>query len=248
MMVVGLIISVPIALAQGVPRQLHGEAWLWLVLAGSCNVGGLVITYHAFRRGDLALIVPLISMEGAVAALIAVLAGESLDAGTGIGLLLAVAGVSAASIPGEEKPVTEHRGGHRMTVLMAFTAALVFGVNLYALGRASALLPVAWVVPAARVVGTLVIALPLAVRGSLKITRAAAPFVVTSGVAEVVGLFAYSIGARHGIAVAAVLGSQFAALTVVAAYFLFGERLTRVQLTGVCTIVVGVSLLSLVNA
>jgi len=44
-----------------------------------------------------------------------------------------------------------------------------------------------------------------------------------------------------------VLSSQFAAITVAAAYFLFGERLTRLQLAGICTIIVGVSLLSAVN-
>jgi hypothetical protein len=41
-------------------------------------------------------------------------------------------------------------------------------------------------------------------------TARAAPLVLASGVLEVAGLVAFTIGARHGIAVAAVLGSQFA--------------------------------------
>ena len=51
-----------------------------------------------------------------------------------------------------------------------------------------------------------------------------------------------------GIAVAAVLSSQFAALAGIAAYGLFGERLSRIQLAGVVTVVVGVAVLSALRA
>ena len=47
---------------------------------------------------------------------------------------------------------------------------------------------------------------------------------------------------------AAVLASQFAALAGVAAYLLFHERLTRIQLGGVSIVVVGVAVLSAVRA
>ncbi len=246
MMLVGFIISVPIAAFQGVPARLHGDAWLWLGLSGGGNVVGLVVGYYAYRRGELSLVVPVISTEGAVAALIAIFAGESLSPAAGVALLLAATGVCIASIPTggtKDGPIK----AHLITIGLAFSTALVFGVSLYATGRASAILPAAWVVPSARVIGVAVITIPLAVTGRLRITRRAAPFVVASGICEVVGFFAYSFGTRHGIAVAAVLSSQFAAITVAAAYFLFGERLTRLQLAGICTIIVGVSLLSAVN-
>ena len=54
--------------------------------------------------------------------------------------------------------------------------------------------------------------------------------------------------ARHGIAVAAVLSSQFAALSGIAAYFLFRERLSRIQLAGVLTVIAGVAVLSALRA
>ena len=49
-------------------------------------------------------------------------------------------------------------------------------------------------------------------------------------------------------AVAAVLASQFAAIAAVAAYFLFRERLTRVQLVGVGMIVCGVAVVTALQA
>jgi drug/metabolite transporter (DMT)-like permease len=74
------------------------------------------------------------------------------------------------------------------------------------------------------------------------------PFVVVSGIAEVVGFASYAVGSRDSVAVAAVLASQFAAIAGVAAYVLFRERLGRLQLAGVLTIVAGVAVLTWLQA
>jgi len=47
--------------------------------------------------------------------------------------------------------------------------------------------------------------------------------------------------------VSAVLASQFGAIAGVAAYFLFRERLGSVQIVGVAMIVLGVSLLTILQ-
>ena len=96
----------------------------------------------------------------------------------------------------------------------------------------------------ARLFGTLLITAPLLVRRKLGISRRTFPLVLSAGVAEVVGLVSYTFGARHDLAVAAVLASQSAATTTVAAYFLFGERLRRHQVLGVATVIVGIVTLS----
>ena len=109
-------------------------------------------------------------------------------------------------------------------------------------------LSIAWAILPARVVGVLAITVPLAVLGRLRLTRAALPFVVATGLAEVAGFAAYAVGARHSIAIAAVLASQFAALAAIGAYVFFGERLTRVQIAGIAVVAVGVALLSALRA
>ena len=92
------------------------------------------------------------------------------------------------------------------------------------------------------------LALPLAALGRLHLTRRIVPLVVASGVCEVLGFFSFTAGSRHGIAIAAVLSSQFAALAGVAAYVLFHERLTGIQFAGVCTVIAGVAVLSALRA
>jgi drug/metabolite transporter (DMT)-like permease len=139
-------------------------------------------------------------------------------------------------------------GSHPTALLWAGLAACTFGVSLYATGRAGTELPAAWVVLSARAIGMLALFVPLAVMRRLRLTARAAPLVAGSGVAEVLGFFSYTVGARHGIAIASVLSSQFAAISVVAAYFLFSERLSRLQLAGITTLMVGVALLSALRA
>lgn len=246
-MVVGLVITAPIAAAQGVP-SFDAESVTWLVISGAGNVGGLILTYKALRIGQVALVAPLVSTEGAIAATISLLAGESLAPGVGVALALVALGVCLSSVP--ESAGTERRLVHDQpaSVVYAIAAALVFGTSLYATGRAATTLPSTWVVLSARLIGSLALALPLAVGGRLHVVRRAIPLIVVAGICEVLGFYSYTAGARHGIAVAAVLSSQFATIAAVAAYFLFRERLNRIQLAGVSSVIVGVALLSALRA
>ena len=58
-MVVGLVITGPIAAANGVPN-FDAESLTWLFISGAGNVGGLVLTYKALRIGQVALVAPLV--------------------------------------------------------------------------------------------------------------------------------------------------------------------------------------------
>src|SRR5205814_796079 len=66
MMLVGLLITVPAAAVSGVPAHLGPGSGAWLAVSGAGNVMGLVLTYSALRIGQVALVAPLVSTEGAV--------------------------------------------------------------------------------------------------------------------------------------------------------------------------------------
>ena len=68
-----------------------------------------------------------------------------------------------------------------------------------------------------------------------------------TGIAEVLGFICFAVGARDSVAIAAVLGSQFAAVASVAAFLFLRERLTRLQLAGVVLILAGVAALTWVT-
>ena len=69
----------------------------------------------------------------------------------------------------------------------------------------------------------------------LTLTRAALPLVVIAGIGEMLGSTLSAWGRTDSIAIAAVLGSQFAAIAAVVAFFLFGERLSRSRSSASCS-------------
>lgn len=241
-MLTGLLVVGPIVLAEGKPSALDAGAGGWLAISGAGNVAGLLLVYSGMRIGKIGIVAPVSSSEGAVAALIAVAAGERLGVGTGIALAAIAAGVILAA----RTSASVDESGHDdpRAVLFALAAACSFGTSLYATGRASVDLPIAWAVLPPRVFGVALVTMPLFFVGRLRLTRAALPYVVGSGLAEVSGFASYAVGSRHGIAISAVLGSQFAALAAIAAAFLFGERLGRAGVVGVIVIAAGVAAVS----
>lgn len=241
-MLIGALLTLPLAAAGGVPAELDAGAIAWLLVAGSANLVGLLFNYRALRIGKVGIVAPITSAQGATAAVIAIVAGEQVAAGAGAMLMLITIGVVLASLAGGSQwEPGEH---HRRAVGLAIVASMLFGIGLYAVGRLSSELPVSWILFVPRLLGTVALTLPLALTGRLRLDRRAAPYVGASGVGEIAGLALFTVGARVSIGVTAIVASQFAALAAVAAYLLFGERLARVQLAGVAAIVVGVTVLT----
>jgi len=245
-MLTGLLVVGPVAAAQGRPESLDSGAVTWLAVAGIGNITGLLLVYTGLRIGKVGVVGPISSSEGAVAAVIAVLAGETLGAWTAAALLVVAVGVFLASRPPAERE--EEGKDDPRAAWFALASALAFGAGLYATGRASIDLPISWAVLPPRLLGVVLVTIPLAAAGRLRLTRAAVPWVVASGLAEVVGFVSYAIGARHGIAITAVLASQFAAIAAIGAAVLFKERLSRTGVFGVVVTAIGVALVSALQA
>jgi drug/metabolite transporter (DMT)-like permease len=238
-MLIGLVATVPVLAVAGRP-DLDGRAVLWLVLSGLGNVTGMLVVYAALRIERVGVVAPITSTEGAVAALIAGAAGEAIGGGTGLALGVVAVGVVLAGVVRERREEGhDHRGA-----LLALASSGLFGLSLYATGRVGSELPIAWAILPARAVGVLLVTLPLGLASRLRLTRRALPLVLCAALAEVGGFACYAVGARHGIAISAVLTAQFAAVAVIGGYVLFGERLARVQVAGVAIIVGGVAALT----
>jgi drug/metabolite transporter (DMT)-like permease len=242
-MLVGLVPAVAAVLATGGAAP-HGSQIGWLALAGLGNVAGLGLVYAGMRRAKVGVVAPIASTEGAVAAVMAVALGEELSAGVAAALAVAVVGVvlaaAARGIEGRTPPAA---------VAFACAAALAFGASIYATGRVSQELSIAWALLPARGVGVVLVTLPLLVARRLtRPGRTTGGLVLVTGLAEVAGFASYAAGARHGIAIAAVLASQFAALAALGAVVLYRERLTRWQTAGIALIAVAVASLAALRA
>ena len=167
-------------------------------------------------------------------------------AGDPFGLADIVPAPTAPEPGARPRHAREDPAATRRSVLLAIAAAVAFSIGLATSVRLGDV-PISWILLVSRLVGVLLIALPLAARGRLRISRRALPLVVVSGVLEALGSALYVTGAQVSPAAAAVLSSQFAAIAALSAFVLFGERLGRVQAVGIVIVGIGVTALAIVR-
>src|SRR5437763_7316297 len=117
-MLVGLCVTGPLALHDGLPAQLVASSFGWVVVAGCGNVLGLLLGYAGLRIGHVGLVAPILSAEGALAAVIAVLAGEPIAVGMGATLCLVAIGIGLAGM-GRGEPAQRSAGDDRRATLYA---------------------------------------------------------------------------------------------------------------------------------
>jgi uncharacterized membrane protein len=256
MMLVGLAVTTPFAVASGPLPAITPTLAVWLTASGVGGVIGLLLVYRGLRIGKVGVVLALASTEGAIAAVFAVVAGESLTVPAALVLGVIAIGVATVALAGGAAEPTQLDGGagprsglsaEQRAALFGAAAAIAFGFSIYGTARAGISLPIAVAVLPARIVGVAFVFVPMALAGRLRMTRRAAPMVVIVGLGEVLGNACYVVGARQSIAVASVLASQFAALAAVAAFLLFRERLSTRQRSGFVAIAVGIAALTLVR-
>ncbi|HEV7603608.1 MAG TPA: EamA family transporter [Candidatus Limnocylindrales bacterium] len=250
-MTVGMILVLPVAVAVTPLPPVPVETLVLATLAGAANVSGLLLVYAAYRVGAVGIISTIASTEGAIAAVVSVLAGQALAPGSGPALAIVAVGVVLAAAGGGrelEDGVPISRARSLRAAGLACGAAGLFGFGLFTTGHVSATLPPAWVVLPGRLVGAIALGLPMLALGRIRLPRAALPYVLVTGCAEVVGFASFAVGSRDDIALTSVLASMFAPVAAIAAFVLFRERLATRQIAGIVFVVVGVVILGWLTA
>jgi drug/metabolite transporter (DMT)-like permease len=127
-MLTGLVITVPWAAVEGVP-DLDGEVMALLLLGGLGNSIGLLLAYSGFKIGKVGVVAPIVSTEGAIAAVIAVAAGERLAPGTGVAVVVIAVGIVLAGM-GRDPALAGPRPQDARAGLFGLAAAISFGARL----------------------------------------------------------------------------------------------------------------------
>ena len=146
----------------------------------------------------------------------------------------------------EETP--EHDEGARaarLSIALAVVAGLGFGIFFIGLDAAAADRP-GWAILAVRVGGiTTVLAALLVSRPRLDEVGAAWPVLVVIGVFDVSATVLIAFASTKGVLpVVAVGGSMYPAFTIALAHAVLGERLARLQWTGVFLALAGVTMIA----
>jgi len=217
------------------------ESLLWAAAAGISGGFGLVAFYRALADGQMGVVAPV---GGIVGALVPVIAAFFIDGFPGIvtlvGFGMAMAAVWLVSSGDAEMSIQLRDLG------LPVVAGLGFGGFLLLISRASetALL---WPLVAARAASLVTLSVVGVVLDQLQMPdRKQLPVIALTGIFDTGGNALYVLAARAGrLDIAAVLGSIYPGGTVLLAWLILKERLTRLQWLGVVTTLVAIALIAL---
>jgi len=210
-------------------------------LAGAASLGGLWAFYAAMAMGTVSVVAPIASLGVMVPVVVGLAKGDSPATIQLIGLAPAIAGVVVLGY--EEQP--GRAGVARRSVILAVLAGLGFGIFFTALDLAATDRP-GWAILAVRVGGVSAVALALLVsRPRLSLASGSIAALIAIGVFDVLANGLFAVASTKGVLpVVAVGGSMYPAFTIALAYIVLGERLARIQWTGVALALLGVVLIA----
>ena len=244
-MLIGLALVTPFALASDLP-EAPLRSWVYAISAGFCYVTASTCWLLAVRNGKVSVVTPIVSTDGAMAAIIVVAAyGETLRIGVAAALAVIVAGVVVGSVRRDLDAGSRFTGRE---LGLSLASAGIFGFAFVASAQAQEGLGVVWTLTASRI-SAVALLLPVAlVLGGLRLPRTGIPFAVGMAALDLGGYAAFLAGVPASVAITSVLASQYAIVAVIGGFLALGERLTRLQTAGVALTVAGVATLAVLRA
>ena len=223
-----MLAAAAVAFGDGTPTV---ASVMWSAVAGLCGAVGLLSLYKALAVGRMGLAAPV---SGVLSAVLPVVAGSATDGMPGwlrfAGFVLALAGVWLVA--------RSARARFRLRDLgLPIAAGLGFGAFIIVISWGSGR-GVFWPLVAARIASLSVLAvIATFTRQPLFPARRHLPIVAISGIGDAGGNAFLVLAAHAGrLDVAAVLSSLYPATTVLLAWLILHERLTRWQLAGLLAV------------
>lgn len=219
---------------------------IWGAVAGLGGGTGVALLYRALAIGTMSVVAPTTAVCAvAIPVAVSMLLGERPPAVSlaGIGIaLLAIVLVSQSPAPAES--VQNGTRGSR-ALLIAVASGVAIGVFYLALARTSHDAGL-WPLLAARGASTLLFAAMALPSGPsmLRVPRHVLPMVVGCGLLDMTANALYLLATRGGaLSLIVTLASLYPASTVILARLVLHERLSRVQIAGVCACLVAIALI-----
>lgn len=210
----------------------------WGIVAGVVGALGIASLYQGLSTGVMGVVAPISSTSVIVPVIVGFALGESVSVITAIGIVVAIVGVVMAGGPHLRDFST---GGHR-PILFALGAALGIGLSLSAIARGSEASAVSTLLTMRLTYVVVLVALVLVASSQIRPDRAASLVpLLAIGLLDTSANGLYAVASRVGpLVIVAVLASLYPVATLVLARQLHGERLSRVQLSGVVLALAGV--------
>lgn len=224
--------AVVLALVVGADEMVRVDVVAGVV-AGLSGTFSFICFYRALSIGVMSVVAPTTAVVGAsIPAIFGVTRGDEMTTLTGIGLLVAVAAIVLVTRDGNS-----HEGQEtpRSAMLLAVTAGVGFSLFFIALAETHDDAGM-WPLVIARLVSVPIVGLVAwqATGRVMPEVRLARRLAAMTGVTEMIANALLLVALRRGeIAIASVFGSLYPISTVVLAWIILRERISRMQFAGV---------------
>ena len=247
MQAMGGALLLPFVLSDSSRLFLQPWGVLGGVLLGVVNALATISLYKGFEVGRLSVVSPIASCSPVVTVLLAVsFLGERLTKEHILGISLVMIGIVLVSIQTGQENMPKKLG---RGVVYAVLFMILGGSVLFGLKPVSHLLGVYLPVLLMRWVGVPVIALAfLAWRPKGAIRLNALSFIFAVSVFDTFANVIYNVGVSVGtVSIVSTVGGLFSAVTVLLAWAVLKERITRHQIFGFAAIVAGITILGFIG-
>jgi drug/metabolite transporter (DMT)-like permease len=234
-----------LALLPWLGGPVSGADLAWGAASGLAGAAGLVVFFRTLAGGVMSVVAPVTAVTAAaVPVLVGLLSGETIGTAAAVGIALALLAVVLVSA---ESGLSALGAARPAALAPALLAGSMFGLFFVLLDRTSSEAGLTPLVTARLASVGLVVAIALAGRQSLRVTRAALPLVAVSGVGDMTAnaLFLLATQADGQLAITGVLASLYPVSTVVLAQVVLRERLVGAQVTGLVAAAAAVVLITL---
>jgi drug/metabolite transporter (DMT)-like permease len=231
-------IGLVVAIAGSAPP---GPSILWAALAGVFGTVGLASFFRGMAVGSISVVAPIAAVGAIVPVVFGISTGDEVSRLQLLGFVLALSGVALASF---ERHAT---GEARLAagVPWAIAAAIGFGGYYVPMHEASEQ-DFLWAALVFRsTVAFIAFAAWLVLHPPLRAARGHLGAIALIGILDTAGNTLFAAAASLGeVSVVSVLATLYPVTTVALAALVLGERLDRLQLTGVASALAGVMLIS----
>jgi drug/metabolite transporter (DMT)-like permease len=235
----GFVALAVVAVVSG--AAIDGDGFALGLVAGVGGGLGLAAFYRALAVGTVSVVAPVAACGAVLPLVLSLAAGDDPRAVALVGAVVALGGAVLASF--EEHAAEEP--GRRDAVMLAAVAAVLLGLFVFFLGRASQHGGALSALVGARTGSLSLLAVwALTTRVEVRFGRDTAA-VAGVGLLDVAANALFALASREGLlAIVSVLGSLYPVPTVVLAHVVLRERISAVQRAGVAVALVGVAMVA----
>jgi len=246
--VIGLIgvLAAALLMAPG----FFGRALVYGAAGGLFALMGLILLYRRLAVGPMSVVAPITAITSAlVPAIPAFLAGEPLTAAIALGVVLALVAIGLISASSSDDQHDDRAENTKVVTPQVLAESLGAGVGFglfFIMISQAAVESAPWPIVGARIATVVVLTTWLLIRRpQMPTDHTTWRWVALAGLLDTFSnvLFLWSADLA-GLAVASVLSSLYPASTVVLAFVLLGERMSRSQSAGFVLAIVATALIA----